>query len=497
MLSKLSSFVDRVENAKGSLSQYFFGLLAVIMMRILLEVFLQSDWDVLMKEENLAFTIIHLYLFYFAALIFLVILLFLLTREDPVRILRLSSLSLVFVLLAPLLGFFLDWGERMKYIFSSEGLLSKFLTFCPGVVTDGLRIEVLIICLACSAYVFLKTKSFFKSALGFLLAYSFIFLLAILPLILGLFGIGYSESGFAFFFAIMTLLGLTCFSFIHDRRRLGVLLSNLRFSRVIHYSLMLLLGSYIAYVQSADADTFILVCSLLALFFSWEFAVVTNDLEDVVCDKISNPKRPLASGALSAYEMKLFGYVCLLFSLIFAALASPMILLLILFLHAVAYFYSVRPFRMKRFLFLTNISIGLASLAAVFIGYSTVFGRGFSLFPPRIALFILVSLSLGAYIKDIKDYMGDKKDEVFSIMVLLGEVKGKIVTAILVSLAYLFPLLLFRVSDAIIISLASVSVMATFLLILRKRYDEKPIFFIYYLFLICFIFLGGLGIVLS
>lgn len=220
------------------------------------------------------------------------------------------------------------------------------------------------------------------------------------------------------------------------------LLRDLRVPRILHYVALGGLGMALFLRQSGQAgripDPDLLWRFLLfavALSYAAVFAIVTNNLEDVAADRVTNPDRPLVQGTVNPAVYLRAGVLSLLASLLVAVLADRRMLAGVLAITAGYFVYSCRPFRLKRVPILSKLLIGLNSLAVAVCGFALA-GGDFREFPPSWALYLLVPLSLAANFVDLKDTEGDRRTGVATLPVLLGERVARHCIAVSTVVAY-------------------------------------------------------------
>jgi chlorophyll synthase len=145
----------------------------------------------------------------------------------------------------------------------------------------------------------------------------------------------------------------------------------------------------------------------------------------------------------------IFGLLALLLAVSLSAAAVGLTVLAL----ASSWAYSAPPLRLRRRLFST-VFIGWGSVTAFFIGY---FGRtplGQLSLDRRtllLATVIFFALSLGALVKDLKDYEGDRRAGVRNFFTVFGIAKGTRIVSLMLGMSLLTPLLLFHeVRDVII-----------------------------------------------
>ena len=218
--------------------------------------------------------------------------------------------------------------------------------------------------------------------------------------------------------------------------------------------------------------------SLLSIFFAWEFSVTINDIVDVHIDKLSNKKRPLITGSLSTLELYYISGFYILFSILSAAFVGQRFTFIILVFTAIYWLYSVPPSRLKRIPFLATALIAIACVALIYGGI-LVTGRQPDAMPLNVAVAVLVSFTLAFNVKDLKDYEGDSREKIRTLMTIFGPHRGRRITAGLALVAYiLFPVILGTHTLAIILTSAVFGV-ATAVAVLKNA-GEKIVFALYF-----------------
>jgi 4-hydroxybenzoate polyprenyltransferase len=291
----------------------------------------------------------------------------------------------------------------------------------------------------------------------------------------------------AFYLSILVLGAI--YAYILHRNAFFALCKNSRIERVGHYFVMILLGITLSFWVGEPASHFkswLDVTTCIILFFSfyatWMFAVLTNDITDVVSDAISNKNRPLVTGALKKHEAKNYATIFLLLALVGGYIAGGHTLYLIMVFVALSYIYSMPPFHLKRFPIINPFIIGLASLSAMLAGFYTINeDTSIGAIPISLSLLVVVTITLIANVKDIKDIEGDRSVGVYTVPVIFGLDRGKKVVALLAitalacvplitgltALWYLFPPFAY----------------ATYHLIAIRPFTEKYLFGLYFVYL--------------
>ena len=261
------------------------------------------------------------------------------------------------------------------------------------------------------------------------------------------------------------------------------ILGDLRVLRILHYVVLAGLGMalffkdyqlFIRFLQGDRALLFPLFA--IALTYAAVFAIVTNNIEDLEADKLSNPRRPLVTGRVNRFSYLMTGLGCLVYALILSLLAQIEMFLAILFISLGYYVYSCRPFRLKRIPFLAKLFIGINSLVVTIGGYVLAGGQ-LKDFPLLWIIFILVPLTLSANFVDLKDTEGDGSTGVRTLPVMWGEKKARFFIAFFTVCTYIMAGIILDITWLYPLNALMAIIHCYFLY--RKPYDEKPVFLIY------------------
>ena len=186
------------------------------------------------------------------------------------------------------------------------------------------------------------------------------------------------------------------------------------------------------------------------------------------------------------YVMFIFKSVIHIISLVFSLLVNYKTFVLVLSFNLLySFVYSAPPFRSRRLFFIPNIIIGFCSVTAVFIGFS-IYLDPFRFFPRALALLILIVLAISSTIKDIKDYAGDKKDDIKTIPTVFGLEKGKRIIGVLLAISFLLIPVFVKIQYLFYVSVPF-SLLAY---IFTVKKNEKWVFILEFIFVIILLLLG-------
>lgn len=515
MIERLKRFVENLEDSKISLWIYVVTIICVIFLRNFLETF--SDVDNFWTPVSPLAYFVHYPMFYLCLLLVLIAIFHWLTREKITKITRITLCFFPIILLAPILDLLISRGQgyNISYMFEdSSALINRFVTFSWSYlgrgITPGIQIELMVVFVLVACYLFLKTGKIILAIIGVIASYIAGFVLGSLPSLItilwNLKGSAIVESKifsadvvlyhFYSFNHKMTLVlfpillvELGLWYRLYNKEKFRTVLKNLRGLRVLHYLCMLSMGMLIGYGQRLTEPLFqspfpmlILVVSACSVVLAWLWAVGVNDIHDVDTDRITNHDRPLVSGVFAVEEYRSLNLVFLVLSLTAAVLIRHPFLVTIVVTAGLSYIYSAPPFRLKRIPLLSTFILALCSTLVCLAGF-VLFSDDYSFagFPPRILFAILVAFTLGLTVIDIKDLKGDQATGTTTLPILFGEKKGKMITGILVLLAYLSVPLILKIF--VLIPIALILGIPTYLLINRKQMHETLIFLLYFVFL--------------
>lgn len=385
--------------------------------------------------------------------------------------------SFLIILMPPLVDAYVFRNETYwsYYEFNSlSGLWKDFYTFFANTpqfgITTGPRLEIAIGTLALALFFYARSKSIIHTLTGSLIAYAVFFFISTLPTWMTLLIRG-PEKGFmaisdidvaGFFLSPMIFFGASTaadlistlsvkmslvyavlfallaplYAAFRFPKIFKALARNARLPQLVYHAGLLSLGMLLGWLLGDGRIVleFFHILAFLALLVAveaaWLASVVANDVHDQRIDSITNPSRPLVVGAITPDLYRDLGILFFAVSIIFAGLVSFKAMCLLLVYQAIAWIYSSPPLRLKRVPVLATILAALAGLLVLVTGYVVVAPEGgLSTFPPILGAFLFAAYASCLPLKDLKDIAGDRADGVYTIPVLLGEERGKLVIA--------------------------------------------------------------------
>lgn len=491
-MKKLGKFLADFLETKVSLGIWTVGFLALVTVRYFIEQFMARTSGSLTTGQSIVEYIHNLY-FFLLTILLLWLLVSVILKINPKRLAILFLWSAVLMIAPPIIDM-LKTGGQIYWSFYVIGgvadLAQQFVTifghFPSGIVYFGTRITFISAIIMIAGFVFIRTRHILKTAATALFTYVILFFMGSFPSLfslahLSLFGgknladikpfnviqffggpqnaFGASAPGISYsfpynldfiYFPFLVLL-LTVIFFAIDRKKFWAVLKNFRYPQIVYHTGLFIIGiglGYLIYPQNFNFTvlSFLAAFTLsISIWLAWMASVVVNDINDLEIDKISNPARPLPRGIFSEKEYWQFGLVCLLLSFLGTLSVGTNWLLLILIYQIIAWFYSARPFRLKKFPGVASAVSALASLMIFFMGFTLISGdQLIQHLSWRIILLLFLAYTLAIPIKDFKDIAGDGKEKIWTIPVLFGDSTGRLIVSIGIFIAYMLSVFLLR-----------------------------------------------------
>ncbi|OGI35460.1 MAG: hypothetical protein A2259_02430 [Candidatus Moranbacteria bacterium RIFOXYA2_FULL_43_15] len=482
-MKRLAIFVEKITEKEVGLNQCVLVFLSVLAIRNFIEQFIALTSPVTPEES--AIELSHNLFFFSLAYLLIWMFISLVLKIKPQKLAYLITWSFLLMLLPPIIDMTRTGGEIYWSFYLLGGpkdlagyFVSIFGNLPSGIVYFGTKITFLLAIGLISAFVFLKTKNWTKTVLSGIGTYLILFFMGAFPSILffiyslfsgklaissiqgfhiaqffgasgKLWGINFESLKYAFawklgiiYFPFLILL-LTALFFLISREKLLATLRNYRYPQVVYHSGLFLAGlglGILAYPGNFELTLFsvaAVLTLLISVWLAWFASVVVNDIYDFEIDAISNPERPLQKGVFEPKEYTELGITCFLLSLLGGlTLGFPFAVLLLVY-QILAWFYSAPPFRLKKFPLLATFTSALALLMIFFLGYILAAdGQDIHSLSWRITLLLLIAYTISLPIKDFKDIKGDKADGIWTIPVIFGEKKGRLIVAINIFTSY-------------------------------------------------------------
>jgi len=463
MLQKIDSFFARIDSDKTPLAYWLASLLAIILIRNLMEGVLDQSHAV---AQPAVFFINHplAYMFLFLGL---AIILRTATKVRTAGIVKVLTVLFALILLVPVIDFVQSSGQwgGISYLFGDANYLANnFVTsYGDSAVTTGQKLEGAIFGSLLLIYALIRTKSYLKTIAVAVSSYCLLFFIASLPSFVYMFSAAlfgnplhqqmllpggefnkelFSEYvspdiGALMLSLIVALEAVVLFA-VSDRRSFGFIMRALRPIRMFHYWFLGIFGMFLGFSLAntglSPRDFIFALSFLLSAAFLYSSASLMNDLFD-------NDLHKRLRLAKSEVKPSLIKYSCicaLVLSLLIAQGICAELAVIMACIASLAFLYSAPPFRLKRYPLIASLTLASCALMAVLAGFS-VFAREATvgLFPPNVALAVMVAYTLGTNYKDLKDIKTDKMDRTYTIPVLLGEKRGKIAVGAMLAISFL------------------------------------------------------------
>lgn len=530
----IGNLVLLIEKTPISLKGWIFSFGAIISTRLYVEFLLFPDLK--KTSESLLGATLHTALFFCISYVVILVVVWTLTRDNIGKPARILLWGQWIILLPPIVDkiIFKDKFFFSFYIFDSpSGLMHRFFHFFGANpdfgITYGTRVEVLLVVFLLGGYFFLKTKKIFFSLFGALVIYAVLFLLGCLPSLfafvlgplltddsrvsaaivakiflspLSFFSRDISDLSGILHFKMSLLYNLVLFGllsgllFLYSRKKFLALLKNLRYPQMIFNLGLFFIGAGLAwhyFPQNVTPDFFSIaaVANLcLAIFCAWFFSVFINDLNDQKIDEISNVDRPLIRKIFSEREYGDYSWVPLAVSLISSITVGFGFFAFIVVYHLLTSVYSGYPFRLKRFVLVSTLVASLASMIFLFMGYLLVSGAAqLEHFPWRVGFLLFAAYGLVLPLKDIRDYEGDKADNVYTLVVLVGRKNAKLILATSVFVFYVISV--FVVKETSLFPFALLFGGASYFLVSSEKISSKKL--VWYVLGVVFLYVVVMG----
>lgn len=538
-MDRLEKFIDSLFEAKVSLLTWTLGFCGVMAIRIFIETFIAK---LNLPMRDLVTIYIHELFFFIIAFLLLWIFLSLILKVTPQKLTALFFWSAWLLLLPPLVDMARTGGEIFWsfYLLGDWKELGKeFITFFghlpSGIVYFGTRAICLLSIILICAIVYVKSKSILKTVFSSIAVYSIWFFMGAFPSffawayyffagskkisqlnainIIQLTGgsgrtFGVNASSFAYamahnlnlaFYPLFLLLLVVLF-FMIDKSKLWALVKNFRIPQAVYHTGLLAAGmglGFLAYPKNYNLNIFSALAVLDLIFsvwLAWITSIIVNDIYDFKVDEISNPQRPLPKKIFEIGEYRNLGILFFFLSLLGGLIIDFKFVAMLAIYQFIAWAYSAKPYRLKRFPLIATFTSATASLVVLFMGFTLFSGdQNIHNLSWRIILLILITFTLSLPIKDFKDIEGDTKYGVWTIPVLLGEKKGKLVVAVGVFISFISSV--FFLNELRLFWWALLAGAISFLIITRKKTKPQKLLgqvlavvFIYFLILAKIVF---------
>jgi 4-hydroxybenzoate polyprenyltransferase len=484
--SLAEKIITKIESVKISAFALALYLSILIFIRALLE-----QWF-FQKEFNI-YQLAH-HFFFFVFLISGILIISSLAQANILKVTLIVSSGLIVIVLPPLIDYFIfQRSVPYAYILPKDFLknFASYFLFTSN-IGRGIMLEVTVILLMASFYVWIKSRSLLRAVFTGISLYVLIGIAGTPRLFLLLPDttdpVMSQAKHIIYFFIYFTLAQVIGLFFLYkvDKKLPAAVFQELTSFRTLHFVLMVNAGVYLN--KALDflyfPDILYILSSNILIVLLWLHAILINNVYDLEIDRISNPNRPLPRGDVNPSQYlglsSILSVVCLFVSLVLGII--PFLLTLLFLLSALA--YSKPPLRLRRKIW-GSVFIGWGSILAFFIGYTTR-TKFIDLTLPNdvlsLSILIFVAFSIGPLTKDLKDYAGDSRNNVRTIFSVLGIPRGIKIVTFLLGISLLMPLILFhKWQDVAVLGLLAIFFSSLF-------YRKKNIFAAYSGYSIVFLY---------
>jgi len=201
-----------------------------------------------------------------------------------------------------------------------------------------------------------------------------------------------------------------------------------------------------------------------------------NQVADAEIDEINKPYRPIPSGIVTKDEARTIAYFLYFFALFRASMINYVFAVLILTIMCFTIVYSVEPIRLKKRLWLSNITIAVGRGMLGFVAAWCIFGDIMSSVPWVVGTIICVYLVGATTTKDFTDVKGDKEYNMRTLPVVYGRNKSVAVSAPF----FIFPFILIPIGVILnflkkeTMILTALAAWGAYIAFLLFRYAETP-----------------------
>ena len=186
----MTRYLKKIEDAKYSLLTGFLGLFSIITIRNIFESAFEGSQTlgfspVTIRSFYMVFS--HFPLFYISIFLWMLLFFCIITKEEWTKISKVLVLGMTAIIIAPFIDIVVSRGSgyQLAYLKGLEEFaeIHRFFDFTKDVMQAswGQRVEILIVILGGSYYVFVKTKNIFKSFLAAIINFLIIVIHGILP----------------------------------------------------------------------------------------------------------------------------------------------------------------------------------------------------------------------------------------------------------------------------------------------------------------------------
>ncbi|MCE3228980.1 MAG: hypothetical protein K0S32_3531 [Bacteroidetes bacterium] len=181
------NIVNRIESNDAPVKRYIFLFFAILVLRLTLEFFSSHRLFTF-------FDVMHIGLWFIFIVSAFLLQLYYFSGEDIHKVIKLVITCFTIALTAPIIDIIVSWGQgaKMNYLSVNSWKDVVFAYFTIGGssltrgATLGIRIEIVLLVIACFNYVYTKRGSIIKALVASLIIYTVLFLSGTIPFLLGI-----------------------------------------------------------------------------------------------------------------------------------------------------------------------------------------------------------------------------------------------------------------------------------------------------------------------
>ena len=473
MFTFFKSKILRIEQSPIGLTVGFLSFLAIICIRNLLELLLESTHNltISLNLDVVLTDYVHVILAWSYIFLLTVVSLALIGGRSWQGACRIALIAFPLIWIPPLFDGLSGHSGAIIYQYNFDTLLHSFFgLFMPWIdvayVTAGVRIEVFVVISFTIIYLLLVNEGnvrYLRAILSALMIYCAIFSMGYLPAIVSLLVgashlellsqsvLGVNPTQAPIFWYLPVIIPLLLLLIYKTNQSLWtVLTSCIRIDRLAIY-VTLTFGGFFGATQTALIgtdwlnvyDVIYVATAILSIALAFISMTALNDVFDVNIDKVSNAHRPLIKQPSFVHYYKFivtFGTLASLFLGLTFKVTQPALLISLL---SLSLLYSMPPFRLRRFLFLAPLCLTCIGLGCFLFGTSLIWNNST---PEQLDIRHMLSIGLlffvGCQFKDIKDIEGDRLAGVQTAATLFGASKAYFMLGATLILAFILSILL-------------------------------------------------------
>ncbi len=447
-MNMFRSIIKKIENNNIPLINYVITFFVIIFLRILIEL-------TLTEIQITTDAVIHLSFFYISIFLSIIIALHLLTKTPIHNVSKGGVIAFSVLPLAPLFDLLLLGPNRPRptYLLPHihDNIIQRFFSFGGNTekygITIGLKIQIILLLVFASVYIYSKQKKIISTILSAIAIYGIMFTYMSIPFFIfpvqEFFGITPEVSQMVFFqfFAILIFFQGMYLWFKTDRFYFKAILKDTRPILILLHMVFIGIGFLLRLhnpnnpLQISNSMIFYFPLLGISIFFAALFSIITNNIEDKKIDEIVHQNRPHINKTLNFSKYYKIGFVSLLLSLLFASFINSTTFLLIVLLNGFYFFYSLPPFKLKRVFFVSKIIFSFNYIIMILLGYN-IDNNNFEYIPIKFLIYFGIFFFLVHHYRDLRDFKGDLKEKIPTFSVFFGLKKSKIIVMFFIGLAY-------------------------------------------------------------